>query len=138
MDKFYLWGQVWGQTLLCHLLPVHDLMCESPCQASIFLCVKWEFNPFFAGHLGELVFRYMVLPAPSWAQEGKEPSGAEGVPQGSRQGLDQQARLLVRSFLWCPKGVTSSVITFSALWCQKELGAGVGEEPETLGCSGPG
>lgn len=27
--------------------------------------------------------------------------------------------------------MTSSVVTFSALWCQKELGAGVGKEPET-------
>lgn len=27
--------------------------------------------------------------------------------------------------------MTSSVVTFSALWCQKELGARVGEEPET-------
>lgn len=27
--------------------------------------------------------------------------------------------------------MTSSVVTFSALWCQKELGAGVGEELET-------
>lgn len=80
MDKFHLWGQVCGQTLLSHLLPVHDL-CYVPLSSSNLPVCKWEFNPFFAGHLGELVFGYVVLPARPGHRRGRSPLGQREFPR---------------------------------------------------------